>query len=73
MTLQGIIPPATTPFDEQGELVLNAVAGQVQWLLDNGAHGIAVGGSTGEGHTITGEEFPDLIGLPLRRRIIAYL
>ncbi len=61
MKLQGIIPPTTTPFDESGEILFDAVATQVEWLIQQGAHGVAVGGSTGEGHTITASEFPRLI------------
>ena len=61
MKLQGIIPPTTTPFDERGEILFDAVATQVEWLINQGAHGVAVGGSTGEGHTITASEFPRLI------------
>ncbi|MCP5152742.1 MAG: dihydrodipicolinate synthase family protein [Ectothiorhodospiraceae bacterium] len=60
-TLRGVIPPVTTPFDSSGEMNLAAVAGQIDWMVGCGVHGIAVGGSTGEGHTITGDEFRDLI------------
>ncbi|MDH3713445.1 MAG: dihydrodipicolinate synthase family protein [Gammaproteobacteria bacterium] len=59
--LRGVIPPATTPFDASGEMDLKAVPGQVDWLIGAGVRGVAVGGSTGEGHTVTGEEFRDLI------------
>jgi 4-hydroxy-tetrahydrodipicolinate synthase len=59
--LRGVIPPATTPFDAGGELDLQAVSGQIDWLIGAGVQGVAVGGSTGEGHTVTGEEFRDLI------------
>lgn len=64
--LRGVIPPATTPFDEKGDIVLPAVARQTEWLIDNGAHGIAVGGSTGEGHTLEHEEFRDLIAASVK-------
>lgn len=59
--LIGIIPPATTPFTQAGDIDLNRVATQINWLIDQGAHGVAVGGSTGEGHTIDVDEFRDLI------------
>ncbi|MEM7408412.1 MAG: dihydrodipicolinate synthase family protein [Pseudomonadota bacterium] len=59
--LSGVIPPATTPFDASGAIVHGAVAKQNNWLLDSGANGVAVGGSTGEGHTLSADEFPDLI------------
>ena len=55
-TPRGIIPPVTTPFDESGDLDERALAGQCRWLLDRGVHAVTVGGSTGEGHTLSGEE-----------------
>src|SRR5262249_40614938 len=57
----GVIPRMTRPFDRSGELVLNKVAPQVEWLIKAGSHGIAAGGSTGEGHTLDHEEYRDLI------------
>ena len=59
--MKGVIPPATTPFDAKGEIYFTAAGAQVNWLIEQGAHGIAVGGSTGEGHTLEAEEFRDLI------------
>ncbi|MEC9329748.1 MAG: dihydrodipicolinate synthase family protein [Pseudomonadota bacterium] len=59
--LSGVIPPMTTPFTEQGELDLSAVKTQIDWLVDCGVSGIAVGGSTGEGHTLQADEFKVLI------------
>ena len=61
MTLHGIIPPMTTPFGADGELELDLVRGQVDWLVGQGVHGLAAGGSTGEGHTLDAEEFRDLV------------
>lgn len=60
--LAGVIPPMTTPFRTDGAMALEAVAGQVDFLVAAGAHGLAAGGSTGEGHTLDPEEFRDLIG-----------
>lgn len=59
--LKGVIPPATTPFDARGDIDFQAVAAQVRWLRAHGAEGVAVGGSTGEGHTLEEGEFRDLI------------
>lgn len=59
--LQGVIPPATTSFDASGQVVLDDAASQIRWLIDNGAKGVAVGGSTGEGHTLGAGEFRDLV------------
>jgi 4-hydroxy-tetrahydrodipicolinate synthase len=61
MTLHGIIPPMTTPFGAEGELKLDLLRGQVDWLVSQGVHGLAAGGSTGEGHTLDAAEFRDLV------------
>ena len=60
-TLAGVIPPATTAFDANGDINFAKVAQQIQWLIANGAAGVAVGGSTGEGHTLEGGEYGELI------------
>jgi 4-hydroxy-tetrahydrodipicolinate synthase len=57
----GIIPPTTTPFDADGEIDEAAVRAQVRWLLDRGVHGLAAGGSTGEGHTLDADELRRLV------------
>jgi 4-hydroxy-tetrahydrodipicolinate synthase len=57
----GIIPPMTTAFDRQGEIDPEAVVGQARWLLGAGVHGLAIGGSTGEGHTLSEDELVVLI------------
>lgn len=59
--LEGVIPPATTPFDEKGAIQFDAAAKQIQWLNSFDIGGIAVGGSTGEGHTLEDGEYRDLI------------
>ena len=56
-SLHGILPPMTTPFDERGAVVESAIREQVEFLLEAGAHGIVAGGSTGEGHTFSREDF----------------
>ena len=44
--LKGIIAPFTTPFTESGEINFDLVKPQVDWLIENGVHGLAAGGST---------------------------
>jgi len=58
--LRGIIPPMTTPFDEDGNIDEVAFCRDVDYLLQAGVHGLAVGGSTGEGHTLSREELVQL-------------
>ena len=48
-------------FDRSGNLDIDACKPQFQWLKDCGCHGIAVGGSTGEGHTLNRDEFERLV------------
>ena len=61
--LFGIIPPATTAFDRDGRLDEDSVVQQLQWLKAKGSRGVAVGGSTGEGHTLSRDEFKILMKL----------
>src|ERR1700751_6160679 len=57
----GVIPPMTTPFSRDGEIDFKLIAPQVDWLISAGSHGMAAGGSTGEGHTLDHEEYRDLM------------
>ena len=59
--LKGIIAPFTTPFTESGAINLDLVKDQVDWLIKNGVHGLAAGGSTGEGHALERDEYRDLM------------
>jgi 4-hydroxy-tetrahydrodipicolinate synthase len=54
--LTGIIPPLVTPFDADGEIDEKAFRAQARFMLAKGVHGICIGGSTGEGHTLSREE-----------------
>lgn len=56
-TLTGILPPLSMPFDEDGNLVKGALKAQVDFMIESGVRGIVVGGSTGEGHTLSSSEF----------------
>ena len=64
--LEGIIAPSTTAFDASGKIDLDACAEQFKWLREAGCHGLAVGGSTGEGHTLDREEFVKLVERALK-------
>ena len=59
--LHGVIAPFTTPFREDGTIDLDAIKPQVDWLLDNGCHGLAAGGSTGEGHVLERADYMALM------------
>jgi 4-hydroxy-tetrahydrodipicolinate synthase len=47
-SIRGAITPLVTPFHPDGALDLESVGRLVEWQLERGAHGISVGGSTGE-------------------------
>ena len=63
--LEGIIAPMTTPFTRKGDVDEAAFRKQVQFLIDAGVHGLAVGGSTGEGHTLSGKEATRLVRIAM--------
>ena len=54
--IRGIVPPMTTPFSASGEIDETAFRAQARFLLGAGVHGLAVAGSTGEGHALATEE-----------------
>lgn len=55
--LFGIIPPITTPFRPDGTIDELCLRAEARYLVEvAGIHGLAVGGSTGEGHTLSTEE-----------------
>ncbi|MCB9431320.1 MAG: dihydrodipicolinate synthase family protein [Ardenticatenaceae bacterium] len=59
----GIVPPMVTPFDSHEELDEAALRADVDYLISEAkVHGLAVGGSTGEGHTLSIDELRQAIG-----------
>lgn len=58
----GIVPPMTTPFDATEEVDEHALRREVRYLIEEaGVHGLAVGGSTGEGHTLSPGELRSMV------------
>ena len=64
--LMGIIPPMTTPFSDDGSIDTESFRAEVRFLIETGVHGLAVGGSTGEGQTLTDEETAALTEIAVR-------
>jgi len=64
--LSGIIPPMVTPFNQDGSVDTEAFRSEVGYLIEAGVQGLAVGGSTGEGHTLTDHESWSLIEIAVR-------
>ena len=54
--IAGIIPPMITPFDAEGNVDETLHRAEVRHMLAAKVHGLAVCGSTGEGHTLTTDE-----------------
>ncbi|MBB5082146.1 dihydrodipicolinate synthase family protein [Nonomuraea endophytica] len=54
--MNGVYPAALTMFDRFGRLDLDATADHLDWLVREGAHGLVVGGTSGEFVALTGEE-----------------
>jgi 4-hydroxy-tetrahydrodipicolinate synthase len=54
--LAGVIPPIVTPFTASEEVDEDALRAEINYMLEAGAHGITLTGSTGEGHTMTVED-----------------
>ncbi|GAB3577980.1 4-hydroxy-tetrahydrodipicolinate synthase [Amycolatopsis endophytica] len=54
--LRGMISTVVTPFDENDQVDLDLLRGEVKYLLDQGVTAICACGSTGEGQTLSIEE-----------------
>lgn len=52
MKIEGIIPPVVTPFNADESIDEVAFRDIIQFNISKGVHGICVGGSSGEGHTL---------------------
>ena len=57
MKVHGIVPPMVTPFAADESVDEAALRAEAEYLIASaGVHGVAVGGSTGEGHTLSTDE-----------------
>lgn len=61
VSLGGMIAPALTPFTADGEIDYGIFRNQVEYLFEQGMHGISPGGSTGEGATLDDDEVGRLV------------
>jgi 4-hydroxy-tetrahydrodipicolinate synthase len=60
---RGIIPPLVTPFREDGSIDEQAHRADVRFMVERAkVQGLAVCGSTGEGHTLSTEETRRIVG-----------
>ncbi|MFC6904968.1 dihydrodipicolinate synthase family protein [Halalkalicoccus tibetensis] len=56
LSLQGVIPPTITVFDDDEEVDYEATAAHARYVVDGGAHGVFPLGTNGEFPLLTGEE-----------------
>lgn len=59
--LTGVIPPIVTPFTADGEVDEKAFRNVIRFNLKKKVHGVCLGGSSGEGHTMSQDEFVRLM------------
>lgn len=59
-----VVTAMVTPFDERGDLDLDAAAELAQWLVETGSEGLVLAGTTGESPALTDSE-----ALALFRRV----
>ena len=55
-TFGRVITAMVTPFDDRGELDLDAAVELANWLVENGSDGLVLCGTTGESPTLTESE-----------------
>jgi 4-hydroxy-tetrahydrodipicolinate synthase len=72
----GVLAPLTTPFDAGGAIDERAFVAEIEWLLVQDVDGVVVGGSTGEGYTLSLDELARLVELTVatvgdRRPVVA--
>ena len=64
MKIHGIVPPMVTPFAADESVDEALLRAEVEHLISSaGVHGLAVGGSTGEGHALTTAELRQVVAI----------
>ncbi len=63
---EGIIPPMVTPFGPDGSIDESGVRAEVRYMINVGVDGLTVGGSTGEGNTLSADESCQLARFALK-------
>ncbi len=66
-SIRDIVPPVTTSFDLEGYVDLDALWADLHYLVNAArVQGLAVCGSTGEGHTLTTDEIRQITGTAVK-------
>ena len=58
---RGIIPPIVTPFTSEGKVDYDRLREMVDFLIDNGVHGLFPMGTTGEFYAVSDEEYREIL------------
>ena len=58
---QGVYAVAVTPFHKDGSFDLEAAKRHLDYLIENGVHGICILGATGEYQSVTLEEHKEYV------------
>jgi len=66
MSWNGVIPALTTCFKSDLSVDYSFVGKHIGWVIDHGCTGVVIGGSLGEGATLTSEEKLETIALGVR-------
>lgn len=56
MSFKGIIPPIITPINDDHSINEDGFASIIEYMMEDGVHGIIVGGTTGEFYALSAEE-----------------
>ena len=66
MSWKGVIPALTTCFKSDLSVDYDFVARHIRWVVDNGCISVVIGGSLGEGATLTTKEKLEIISHGVR-------
>ena len=66
MSWKGVIPALTTCFKRDLNVDYDFVTRHIRWVVDNGCTAVVIGGSLGEGATLTSKEKLEIIGQGVR-------
>ncbi len=62
---KGIFTALITPF-KHGEVDIKSFEQMINWQIESGIHGLVIGGSTGEGQSLTKEEFLQIVSTAVK-------
>ena len=65
--LDGIYPPLVTPFDDKDEVDYELFSKEIEYHLTYDIKGLVVGGSTGEGYSLSDDELSNLCEVAIKK------